>query len=112
MKGFYSDKVDKIVKVWRQIVDKQEIIKFESEENLRQLLSGYLADKKQNENIQTGLKKLDMEKKAKEPKKLPPHVKNVKVHTYEELAAPKDRLKVGKTLLELRKMYPNDRILR
>jgi hypothetical protein len=29
-----------------------------------------------------------------------------------EIAKPKDRLKVGKTLLELKKMYPNDKILR
>ena len=28
------------------------------------------------------------------------------------MAKPKDRLKKGKTLLELKKMYPNDRILR
>lgn len=64
-KGFYTDNVNEIIKIWRQIPEKQkseqEIIKYESEENLKALLSAYIEDKKYNENIATGMRKLQME---------------------------------------------------
>jgi hypothetical protein len=40
-------------------------------------------------------------------------LKNKKIEKtpLEKMAEPKDRLKVGKTLLELKKMYPDDAVL-
>lgn len=39
-KGFYTDKVDDLIKIWKKIYggSKLEIVAYESEENLRTLL--------------------------------------------------------------------------
>lgn len=107
-KGFYTDKVEDIIKIWRQTPEKQrqEIINYESEDNLKVLLTQYLQAKKDQEDVNMGLRKLELEKSMKKKKT------EIDYKRVSEIAKPKDRLKVGKTLLELKKMYPNDKILR
>ena len=53
-----------------------------------------------------GIRKMELEKSMKKKKT------EIDYKRVSEIAKPKDRLKVGKTLLELKKMYPNDKILR
>ncbi|CAK56828.1 unnamed protein product (macronuclear) [Paramecium tetraurelia] len=107
-KGFYTDNVDDIIKIWKQTLQnsKQEIVTYESEENLKTLMTQYLQMKKDQEDVNLGLRKIEMEKSMKKKKT------EINFQRVTEIAKPKDRLKVGKTLLDLKKMYPNDKILR
>lgn len=83
---------------------------------MEQIIEHYYAEKEQ-EKQKEELSKSAMEEKAKKKKeeqiKRMTEKKRPKGDKYwDELAAPKDKWKVGKTLLELQKQFPMDEILK
>ena len=125
--GYRSDEPKVLMKFWMKTIsvllihfnsikkdDKERLLlDFEYPDDIYSILTNYLQQKKDSEDIS---RFVDI--KAQNEKRKEDHEQSVKIlqskqkDRMEEMSKPKDRMKVGKAILELLKMHPEDKVLR